>query len=1255
MPPPPLGTGPAPVLPLLPTAVDQSQPSPDVPAPAFPGYEVLGVLGWGGMGVVYKARDLRRGQAVALKTMQRPDPAALYRFKQEFRALADLAHPNLVRLYDLVADAGRWFFTMELVEGVHFLRHVRGPAAGSGPVQAPDADGLARLRDVVRQLAEGVAFLHAAGKLHRDVKPSNVLVTPEGRVVLLDFGLAADLDRSGQHLSTERHVVGTAAYMAPEQAAGEGVSPASDCYAVGVMLYEALTGQLPFGGSSLHVLLDKQQRDPPAPHGLDANIPQDLSDLCMELLRREPAARPSAGDVLASLGPGGETRSAVVPPPAPRAGAPLVGRERHLTALEDAFQAMRRGQTVLAFVHGQSGMGKTALVQHFLDRLTQGRAAVVLAGRCYEQESVPYKALDGLVDALSRHLRRLPQPEVEAFLPRDVGALARVFPVLLQVEALARAPQRGSEIPDQQELRRRAFTALRELLARMGDRTALVLCIDDLQWGDVDSAALLAALLRPPDAPALLLLGCYRSEDADRSRCLRALREDPNVSGPERRDLALEPLTFEEARDLAATLLGAGPGTAAAEAVARESKGSPFFVHELVQALRAAAETDAPPSPGGVAALDEVLSVRIGDLPAEARCLLEVVAVAGRPLGSVEAFAAAGLEGRQRDAQAVLRSGRLLRATGGLEEGEVETYHDRIREAVMARLAPAVLRERHRQLAGVLEACGKADAEALAHHLSGAGEEAKASRYFAAAAEQAARTLAFDRAVKLFRRALEPGDAEGGAKHRLRGQLADALVNAGRGAEAAREYLAAAAGADPAEALELRRRAAGQFLLSGHVDEGYANLAAVLRTMDLHVPATPRRALFSLLLRRAQLRLRGLRFRERPASQVPPEVLRRIETCWSGAIGLSGIDLVRGADFQTRNLLLALRAGEPNLVARALAAEAGYLAAQGGKCKARATRLLDAADNLAQRHREPYSSGWVALAGAMAAFYDARWRDCVSFCSRAEKLFREQCVGVWWEQDTIQVFYLSSRYYLGDLAEVTQRLSRVLREVSERGDLYSLITALGTFGRPVVRLAADQPEEAHRELREVLGLLEKWSQYRLHLQHVLGIFSQVDIDLYQGQGTRAHQQATKLWSALSGSLLSRFQFFRILHRHVRARSMLAAAGSQPDLVRAAEREARALEREGMAWPQALAGLVRAGARAVRGDTLGARRLLIEAAAAFDRLEMRLHAAATRRRLGQLTGGDEGKALLDQGTATMTAQMVRNPDRMTALLAPGFAD
>src|SRR6267378_3829543 len=303
-------------------------------------------LGSGGMGVVYEAHDRQMNKTVALKTLTRAEPTHIYRFKREFRALADVTHPNLVSLYEFMSDGKFWFFTMELVKGTNFLEYVRPGAkvrshsasksstlltdipdvnspldyeadtrdlseaqptweseSDQPHASSPDWSDIPldeeRLRSAFRQLAQGVHGLHETGKLHRDIKPSNVLVTKEGRVVILDFGLVADVEPEGLHDSIT--LAGTPDYMSPEQGAQLPISRASDWYSIGVMLYQALTGRLPFTGKYFEVMMNKQNFDPPAPSELVHNCPEDLNELCVRLLARKPEDRPTGNEILQTL------------------------------------------------------------------------------------------------------------------------------------------------------------------------------------------------------------------------------------------------------------------------------------------------------------------------------------------------------------------------------------------------------------------------------------------------------------------------------------------------------------------------------------------------------------------------------------------------------------------------------------------------------------------------------------------------------------------------------------------------------------------------------------------------------------------------------------------------------------------------------------------------------------------------------------------------------------------------------------------
>ncbi|HYX92664.1 MAG TPA: serine/threonine-protein kinase, partial [Myxococcaceae bacterium] len=1076
-------------------------------------------LGAGAMGVVYEAFDKERGTRVALKTLRHLDASAIYRLKREFRNLADVVHPNLVVLHELFSEGDRWFFTMELAEGLEFLSYVRPgtptlrppshPTWIQNALQAPEAVpprertaplDVARLRSSLAQLARGVAALHEAGRLHRDIKPSNVLVTHAGRTVLLDFGLATEIAPSQGHLSSSQMIVGTAAYMAPEQAAAQPCTPAADWYSVGAMIYEALTGRVPFVGSQLQILIDKQALEPAAPRAPPGT--EDLAELCSALLRTRPEHRPVGAEVLRTLGIDPPRKAASRPPSSSALAS--VGQEQHLAALYEAMHGTRQGHPVVVFVRGAAGAGKTTLATRFAESLLRDRAAVVLFGRCYERESVPFKALDSLVDALARYLMKLPRHEADALIPREVHALSRMFPVLRRVEAVAGAPRRRAEVPDPQELRERASAAFRELLGRLADRRPVVLFIDSIQWGDADSAALLSRILRPPNPPALLLVACHRTGDESSSPTLEDLRTSL-AAVCEVREVELSELTAAQARLLALNLLDqAGLPPSHAEPVAREGRGNPLLIHELIRSLQLARPTVGDVAPTEIT-LEQMVVARLAQLPEEARLIAELVAVAGRSLAIPLVERAAGLADAATRWLSLLRGAHLLRTAADSER--IESYHDRIREAILSALSPKRIQELHLRLAAALEAAGSVHhvAEALAFHLAAAGQPERAAEHAAVAADQASQAVAFDRAAALYELAfqLRPPDASWGGD--LQTRWGDALANAGRGPAAAEVYLRAAerAAISAAEALELRRRAAEQLLLSGHIDRGLELLGRVLGTMGIGLSTGPRRALLSVLGQRALLRLRGFGFAERDTSQVSAEKLSRIDVCWSGATGLAMVDIIQGRAFHARHLRLALRAGEPTRIAAGLAVEACFVASAGGRAFRRAARLVEATQIMARRLNQPRALGQATLAAGITAFLFGRWRRAGELTEQAEHIFRERCTGEAWMISTSQLYALWSLFYLGELSELGRRIPELVREARARGDLYGA-ASFRTGLANVARLAIDDVEGARREVQEVM---EHWSQRGFHFQHYWALLARGLTDLYAGDEARLHCDA----------------------------------------------------------------------------------------------------------------------------------------------------
>jgi serine/threonine protein kinase len=265
-------------------------------APAIAGYEILSMLGRGGMGVVYKARKTQLNRVVALKmvlTGQHADPRELARFVAEAETLASLSHPNVVQLFEAGTHDGRPYFTLEYVEGGSLEAKVR-----RHPLPAAEA---ARLME---QVARGVQAAHDRGIVHRDLKPDNVLLTPDGVAKVADFGLAKRLE-TGEGLTRTGAVLGTPSYMAPEQARGDAraIGPTTDVWALGAILYRVLTGRPPFQAANPIQIVDQLlNAEPVAPRALQPEVPHDLETICLKCLQKDPARRyPTAGRLAGDL------------------------------------------------------------------------------------------------------------------------------------------------------------------------------------------------------------------------------------------------------------------------------------------------------------------------------------------------------------------------------------------------------------------------------------------------------------------------------------------------------------------------------------------------------------------------------------------------------------------------------------------------------------------------------------------------------------------------------------------------------------------------------------------------------------------------------------------------------------------------------------------------------------------------------------------------------------------------------------------
>jgi KaiC/GvpD/RAD55 family RecA-like ATPase len=808
-------------------------------------YRILDVLGQGGMGVVYRAEHADTGERVALKTVRLPQTSELSGIRGEILALTRVRHPGVVRILGQGVDGGLPWYAMEMLEGRTLTdyhdtlwggvsRAEKTNSTNAGVIEArlpseeetvrattaaakddsvkvtrrirptiplaPVANG--RLGDVltlVHRLCGSLSHIHGKGIVHRDLKPANVFIRNDGAPVLMDFGLVSRFRGAvgRESLEVAGMMVGTAAYVAPEQIRGYLVDARADLYALGVMLYELCCGRRPFLAEIASHVLDQHLFDPPLPPSqLVDGVPTKLDDLILRLLAKRPRDRFGHADdvagALVELGVQGEgVREEEVRPRAYLYRPELAGRQETLEELHDCIEKAREGHGRMVLIAGESGVGKTFLVAEAA-RAAMRRGLRVVTGEC-----LPVKVSDGtgidlkgaplhpfrpLLQTIADRCRELGRERTESIIGRWGKVLAPYQPALLHLPGFAaqpEPPELGAEAAH-----RRLLEALAETLAAFAaEEGPLLLILDDLQWGDELSLSFLNSLAPDfVDDKRLLIVGTYRT---DESAALASL-----IRKPGHRRVELGRLDEKTVGTIVGDMLAmASPPAPFVRFLARQSEGNPFFVAEYLRTAVAErllyreagawrfsgeesmqARFEMLPLPRSVR---ELVGRRLSGLGDRGRALVEAASVLGREVDADLLHDAAGIA--EDDALEHLKDLAARQVLEVIEEaGRYRFVHDKLREITSQQIAPERRRKLHHAAANALErkltrsgAMAQQYGE-LANHWVEAEVWPKAVEYLEKAGEQALRDFSNREAAEFFEAAVELSAKLGAPVGRLR-------------------------------------------------------------------------------------------------------------------------------------------------------------------------------------------------------------------------------------------------------------------------------------------------------------------------------------------------------------------------------------------------------------------------------------------------------------------------------------------------------
>lgn len=951
-------------------------------------YELRRALGSGAYGQVFSAWDHARGKLFAIKILRDARPDSLLQFKQEFRALSELRHPNLVRFLKLGRSDAMWFIVMEQIDGApitvarpndEYSTGERNAAmettvAGPGCMTRPHTGALSpalalpigghvtplldveTLRDRLWQLADGLRTLHRFGVIHCDLKPSNVMVDGNGRVVILDFGVARYTQHIGAHHQQVRAYSGTRPYMAPEVSSALRADPALDWFAVGMMLAEMLTSLAP---SMLANATYAQQRTLFAAAAVRHPDYADLYALAIALMDPNVATRAGLDDVLRCV----DSALAASSAPTQGLGYAFLGRDTELARLEAAWERFGQNEATIQIVEGEGGIGKSTLCGEFLRRVAfRDAPPIILLARCRSDELLGYRAFDELVDGIAAVLKTLPPHDLARLRSYCSPALVTLFPTLapFAINHEGEAPH-ASEDP---------LYALRQLIAHVAALRKIAIWVEDLHLADRDSLRWFARIFTPGECPTVFLL----------------LSQRPTTAAPFAEDIDID--TFGYAVPIL-RLRGLDAG-AAQQAVntwlpddlhdrARTmamltalGNGNPYVLRELCR------EGEQIQFLSKSVTLIELLRGRTQRLPAHIFDTLLAIATGFEPVSRRILHTITGLDLATLDeALEYLEDTTLIWQAASLEDDYFEAIHTSVREVCIADAAKNRVQAFHNAHAqiGIKRRGAPMRPATIVTHLVRAGRRADAESYAETIADAALANGAYESASQMYDLLIQIAeDDRRTPSTRIRERAVECRLRTGRGADAAMLLDTLADDLPDDQARALRRRAAESLVLSGQIEAGLAmNAAASPAGVEPSAAAPP--SIFALAAAERKLHKRLIAIKDiGPMRTLTESETAQIDTYRILGIDLGMIDAMRGFEFTMREVALSIGTNDPARIVRSLSGYCAFNSMSGGKKAEQARAYMDIAKRIVTNVDDQVTHEWLNICEGVLEYHGGQYR-----------------------------------------------------------------------------------------------------------------------------------------------------------------------------------------------------------------------------------------------------------------------------------------